>query len=539
MFTKVFYFLVLINISLLPQTVLDIPKFRIYPGTLTQTEPVAAVNPLNSSVIFVSAVTVNISGGFKSEGVYVSTDGGYNWTGSDTCSGQSIINHGGDPGVAITDNGRLILSHIGYLYPGMYSNYSDDLAATWSPNNEITSNQSEDKGTLTIDKSPQSAFHGRLYLTWVDIVNSPRTVQISYSTDNGISWSQPIQVNPNPPTNSTGTSITIDQHGRLYLCWAGYTSTYPYHEDYIGFATSYDGGVSWNVNQDIIDMNGIAGVLPEKSNIKVNGLPQIEIDKSGGPRNGWLYIITTEKNNSPAGSDPDIIFHRSTDEGVTWSQGIRVNQDPVNDGRIQYFPYINVDDSGDINILSYDDRNTSSDSTSVFITRSTDGGDNWSEFEIKNTTFKPKPIAGGSSGYQGDHIGLISRNNYLNAFWMADYSGIYQVWSVVVDKNILGIKEQINNTPSSFTLYQNYPNPFNPSTTIEYDLNKSGFVSLKLYDLRGRELTSLVNQYQPAGTYKINVSSHLSNGLNLPSGVYFYRLFSNNTSQTKSMILLK
>src|SRR5512147_1116687 len=138
MLLKILYLFVLLNICILPQTLLDVQKFRIYPGPLTQTEPVAAINPQNPSLIFVSAVTVNITGGFKSEGVYVSTDAGINWTGSDTCSGASVINHGGDPGVAITDNNRLVLSHIGYLYPGMYSNYSDDMTETWSSNNEIT-----------------------------------------------------------------------------------------------------------------------------------------------------------------------------------------------------------------------------------------------------------------------------------------------------------------------------------------------------------------------------------------------------------------
>jgi hypothetical protein len=531
---KIFYLFLLFNFCILPQTLLDVPKFRIYPGPLTQTEPVAALNPGNSSLIFVSAVTVNISGGFKSEGVYVSTDGGLNWTGNDTCRGASIINHGGDPGVAVTDNNRLILSHIGYLYPGMYSNYSDDLTETWSSNNEITSNQSEDKGTLGIDLAGASAFHGRLYLTWVDIVNSPRTVRCSFSTDEGVNWSVPMQVNPNPPTNSTGTSITTGPDGKIYICWAGYTPTNPFHEDYIGFGTSTDGGVSWNINQNIIDMNGIAGLLSAKSNIKVNGLPQIEIDNSGGSRNGWLYIITTEINNSPAGSDPDIILHRSTDAGNSWSPGIRVNQDPVNNGKIQYFPHLTIDDMGTLNILFYDDRNTTSDSAMIFIARSTDGGDGWKEYEITNTTFKPKPITGGVSGYQGDHIALIANNNNLNAFWMADYSGIYQVWSSIIDRTVLGVKQDNVNKPAAFELFQNYPNPFNPSTLIKYSINQPSYVTLKVFDALGREVKTLASNYQNAGIYEVNFKTD-----NLSSGIYFYTLQSGNSRITKKMLLLR
>jgi hypothetical protein len=531
MFSKILCLFVLLSFNMLPQVVLDIPKFRIHPGTSTQTEPVVTLHPQNSSFLFVSAVTFNVSTGFKSEGVYTSTDGGFTWAGNDTCTGPSITNHGGDPGVAITDNGRLILSHIGLQFPGMYSNYSDNMGETWSPSNTITNNQSEDKGTLAIDHSNQSNFQGRLYLTWVDFV-SLFTVQSSVSTDNGESWSQPMQVNPNPPTRSTGTSIAISSDGTIYLCWAGVTSAYPYHEDYIGFAKSTNGGTNWNVNQNIIDMNGIAGLLSEKSNIKVNGLPQIEIDNSGGTRNGWLYIVTTEINNSPAGSDPDIILHRSTDGGTSWSAGIRVNQDPVNDGKIQYFPFINVDDMGNINILFYDDRNTTSDSAMVFLARSTDGGDNWSEFEIKNTTFKPYGIAGGN--YQGDHIALISRDNYLNAFWMADYTGLYQAWSVVIDRNILFTEDQDSNTPVSFKLYQNYPNPFNPSTLIKYSVGKESFVTLKIFDSLGREIKTLVNRLQYPGEYEISFKPD-----NLSSGIYFYNLRSGNFQATKKMLFLK
>jgi hypothetical protein len=507
MVLRILLLLVSINFIAFPQILLDVPKFRIYPGPLTQTEPVAAIHPQNSSIIFSSAVTINVSNGFRSEGVYTSTDGGFTWTGNDTCTGPSIINHGGDPGVAVTDNGRLILTHIGIQFPGMFSNYSDDLGETWSPSYTITSNQSEDKGTLAADHSNQSNYNGRLYLTWVDIVNLPRSVRISYSIDNGVSWSQPVQVNPNPPSYSTGTSVALGSSGIVYLCWAGLTSNSPFHEDYIGFAKSTNGGINWTVNQNIIDMNGITGLLPEKDNIKVNGLPHIGIDNSGGARNGWLYIVTTEKNNTPAGSDPDIILHRSTDNGVSWSQGIRVNQDPLNDGNIQYFPDLDIDDSGNLNILFYDDRNTTSDSASVFIARSTNGGDSWLEFEINNTTFKPEPIPGASSGYQGDHITLVSSSNQYNAFWMADYTGIYQVWSAVIDETVLGTQEQINHSPNTLALYQNYPNPFNPSTIIKYSVSKEYEISFK-----------------PD---------------NLSTGIYFYTLNTGYFQTTRKMLFLK
>ncbi len=532
MFLRVLYILVLFSFSVSAQTLLDVPKFRIYPGTLTQTEPVAVTHPQNSSFIFASAVTINVSNGFRSEGVYISDDGGFTWTGNDTCTGQLIINHGGDPGAAVMENGRLILTHIGLQFPGIYSNYSDDLGETWSSNNTITENPVEDKGTLAVDHSPQSNYPDRLYLAYVDYINV--SVQSSISTDKGESWSQPMQINPNPPTRSTGSSIAIGTDGTVYMCWAGVKSSTDFREDYIGFATSTNGGQNWSYNQSIIDMTGITGLLSQKSNIRVNSIPQIVVDKSGGPREGWLYIITTEKNDPPAGSDPDIILYRSTDGGTNWSSGIRVNQDPLNNGRIQYFPYLEIDELGNLGILFYDDRNTTSDSADVFIAFSGDGGNNWSEFQLKNTTFKPKPISGGSSGYQGDHIALLSVNGNFNAYWMADYTGIYQVWSSVIDRTILGTEDNVKNTPHEFSLYQNYPNPFNPATTIKYSLGKESFVALKIYDSTGRLVSTLVNKTQSAGTYEVNFKPE-----NLSSGIYLYSLRTGDYISTKKMLFLK
>ncbi len=532
MLFKILYLLVLINITVLPQTVLDIPKFRVYPSAITQTEPVVTVSPLDNNKMFVSAVTIDVSTGFKSEGVYSSEDGGLTWAGNDSCTGASIYNHGGDPGVVITNSGRLVLTHIGLRFPGMYSNYSDDQGVTWSANHTITTNPVEDKGTLEIDNSSQSDYNNRLYLAYVDWVNT--SVKASVSTDNGVNWSQPEQVNPNPPTRSTGSSIAIAADGSVYLCWAGISSDNDTHEDYIGFAHSNSGGQSWDYVHNIIDINGITGTLPEKNDIRVNSIPQIVIDKSGGARDGWLYIVTTEKDHSPAGSDPDIILYRSTDKGNTWSDGIRVNQDPLNDTKIQYFPFLDVDNTGRLNMIFYDDRNTTSDSASVFISTSADGGNNWSEFELINSTFKPYGIAGASSNYQGDHIALISIGNNINAFWMANYSGIYQVWTAIINKAVLGTEDKAESTPHSFSLSQNYPNPFNPSTRIKYSLGKRTFVTLKVYDTLGREVKTLVSEEQASGDYQVNFRAD-----NLSSGIYFYTLQAGDFQTTKKLLLLR
>ena len=96
-----------------------------------------------------------------------------------------------------------------------------------------------------------------------------------------------------------------------------------------------------------------------------------------------------------------------------------------------------------------------------------------------------------------------------------------------------GVEEEIIKT-DKFVLMQNYPNPFNPSTNITYNLPVSTDVQLKVYNLLGEEVTTLVNEYRTAGKY-----TDVFNGTGLPSGVYIYRLKAGDYSSTKKMIILR
>lgn len=99
---------------------------------------------------------------------------------------------------------------------------------------------------------------------------------------------------------------------------------------------------------------------------------------------------------------------------------------------------------------------------------------------------------------------------------------------------VTDVAEQGNQLPTEYQLSQNFPNPFNPSTMIKYSIPKEGMVTLKVFDMLGKEVATLVNKYQTPGNYSVNF-----NASNLPSGVYIYKIESNNFSAVKKLMLLK
>ena len=106
----------------------------------------------------------------------------------------------------------------------------------------------------------------------------------------------------------------------------------------------------------------------------------------------------------------------------------------------------------------------------------------------------------------------------------------------LMSKNFRGESNEnkITNLPFEYKLYQNYPNPFNPVTTITFEIPRDGNVSVKVFDVTGREVSTLVNEFKQAGIYSVDF-----NGRNLSSGVYFYKLFSGGFIAIKRMVLIK
>lgn len=187
---------------------------------------------------------------------------------------------------------------------------------------------------------------------------------------------------------------------------------------------------------------------------------------------------------------------------------------------------------------------------------SADNGATWTE---KNTGITNKSIYGITSDannnlYVAGGVKLFFSNN--NGTSWVDKTGNLpdiNIWSLSIINNnvfigtgglgvwkrpvseIVGVSEE-NKIPSSFSLEQNYPNPFNPETTIKYSIpiSETGYVTLKIFDMLGREVAALVNEVKPAGTYSVKF-----NAVNFASGIYVYQLSTKSSLLSKKMILMK
>lgn len=512
-------------------------NYILYPSNVNQSEVFITAHPTNPDVLFASANTIVFVPFFVSEGIYVTTNGGNNWFGSDTCNGPNISFHQGDPGVSIDRYGRFILTRLGKQpFYGIYSHYSTDNGINWSPQKTITSEGEFEKASIVSDNNPTSPYYGRTYATWVKL-SGTFPVEFSFTDDISQSWNQILTIN-SFTQRSSGADIEIGNNGEVFIAYALVSDISPFNETAISFAKSIDGGTIWSVMNNVFPINGINGTLPQKSNIRVNGLPRIAVDKSNSSNRGTIYIVTTQKNLAPAGSDPDIILYKSTDNGLSWSGGIRVNQDALNNGKTQYFPAIDVDQYGGINIIYYDDRTTTNDSASVFLSRSTDGGLTWSDFNISDHNFKPQPIGGLGQGYQGDNIDIVCVGDKMFPVWMDNSTGIYQIWTAAISINPNNVEDAID-LITDFRLFQNYPNPFNPSTRISWQSPVDGWQTLKIFDVLGNEVATLVNEFRPKGFYEINFSIAQWPEINLKSGIYFYQLNVGEYTETKKMVLIR
>ena len=175
---------------------------------------------------------------------------------------------------------------------------------------------------------------------------------------------------------------------------------------------------------------------------------------------------------------------------------------------------VSIIDSNNVIVVGYGLQELYGNVSAGVLFRSTDGGDSWHHEETGTLT-----------NYYGSFV-LDSNNIFLcglSEFISKSYKSTTALEHNENDKQVI-----------SYKLFQNYPNPFNPNTVIKFQLPQKSFVTVKIYDVLGRDVLTLIEDEKPAGNFEINF-----NAGHLASGVYLYRIITDKFISTKKMLLIK
>ncbi len=292
---------------------------------------------------------------------------------------------------------------------GLYIRRSLDGGKTWEqPDHEIIAHPTEpgvpweDKPYIVSDTTA-GPYSGNLYVGWTRWTLTNSQILFTRSTDDGLTWSKPIEVDKHPglPRDDNGALEGFDgavgSHGELYVVWAG--------DNHIQFAASRNGGKTFSTPRNIIPTAPIMFQVERVA--RSNGFPQIAVDpRDRGKR---LYVTWSDYRNG----DVDVFCSTSSNGGRTWTPAQRVNNDPVHDGADQFFQWLAVDPTdGAVNVMFYDRRNDPTNrSQIVVLARSTDGGKNFI-----NYAWTQKPFDA-YRGFLGDYTGLAAMNGRVYGAW--------------------------------------------------------------------------------------------------------------------------
>ena len=311
------------------------------------------------------------------------------------------------------------------------------------------------------------------------------------TTDGGANWSD-INLN----TERSINAVYFFNENTGWIC--GDSGMLLRSDD--GFASSVS--VPADQNFDITDIEFV------NTNVGYYSSQQRKIFKTTDAGENWFTPHTGDFGSTVGGLD---FIDANTGIAFTYNNKILI----TNDGGVNWIEKLippgnylnNVYISGHNNYWAVGDFG--------FIYRSTDGGAFW--YEENDNNFMDRIFG---IYFKNNSEGWVSGGNGL----IAEY---YNPQSSIISLN------QNNNT-TGYKLNQNYPNPFNPATVIQYELPVSGNISLKVYDVLGNEVAYLVNERQNAGSHSVKFD-----GNNLSSGVYFYKLETDDFSDTRRMVLIK
>lgn len=478
--------------------------------------------------------------------------------------------------MVITKGGRIIISttelnpsNINQIY-GHYLTYSDDGGNNWilpfrfTPIDLVVGGSSL---KLAIDDN------NIIYALWNSV--NPKAIFISKLDSNLNVLVDSVRVSSNMSYGSFTTHLTIDSKNRIHVMWhEGSTNSANTAESF--YSRSTDSGISWGSAIPISSNDGHHSAFPHAQFDNAGDTIAIAWRDSVGGLNKWDVYLVYSTNGGETWTppvptitsvdsdwDPDLLvdsFNRihlfytiypssnpfwgarnyykySDDVGLSWYFPNNPSNGMFSDNyRSQLIEGTRYDVQRNILYVTWKDErdfNTSNGNVQgdIMLAYSTDRGLNWmpSEFitDRYDSTIGFKAAVILANGEFAVNYEVISQDNINDPNTSVRvYFRKRSIITTAINDNAL----QAN----KFLLFQNYPNPFNPTTLITYQLSASSMVKLTVYNIMGDEISTLVNMQQTSGHHEV-----VLDGSNLSSGVYYYKLQTDNFSEVKKMILIK
>ena len=458
-------------------------------------------NPEEPSIVINPNNPLQIAAGSNLYNSYYSTDGGATWITGFLNSSLTVY---GDPCLVADSSGNFFYFHLVQGIDKIVCQKSTDGGVTYNDGSYTSNNNFllEDKEWAAVDPT-----NNNIYVTWTEY-------------DKGF--------NPGPTDSSriyfaksTDNGLTFTSG--LRICqYAGdclyldITDPHPFvgpsgevyvtfmDSNGIRFNRSLDTGNTWLSQQPLIESGGEYRYNELSGVTRIRTMPYSSCDKSNSPYRGNLYVSWADQRNGLNNSDVFII--KSSDGGNTWTNALKVNSDSSN--LHQYRNAMAVDQTnGYIYIVYYDRRNyPDNDTSDVYISKSMDGGDHWIDYKISNEGFYSD---GGT--FDGDYIDIAAHAGIVRPIWTTINNFSSGVWTCLYDESTVGI-ETYNSVNNNFNFSMN-PNPASLFAVMSFT-NEINNLDGVIMDASGR---SLIN-------FKINHTRvKILDLQNLSSGIYFIK----------------
>ncbi len=387
-------------------------------------EPTICISPTNTNIVAAGSIL---------DKFYISKNGGLTWDVSSLKSTHGVY---GDPVVRMDNDNNIYYAHLANPTGRAYQDEeflnkivvqkSSDLGETWNNGTYPACDtlKDHDKQWLYIPDGTNEVL-----MSWTEFdkyaSKDPKDksrILFSISEDGAETWSPAVAISDlegdciDDDFTTEGALPIKTADGSIYVCWSFDSKIY--------LDKSIDGGKTWGKDQVIASQPG-GWTFDVPAIGRCNGMPIIDSDMSEGPYKGTMYINWADQRNGK--DDTDIWLAKSVDEGATWSEPVRVNNDAP--GKHQFFSWMDVDPStGYIYVVFYDRRAYDDAQTDVYLAYSTDGGQTFTNEKISEKPFTPNNLI-----FFGDYNDISAVNGSIRPIWTVANGGSLSVYTAIVE----------------------------------------------------------------------------------------------------------